>query len=339
LLEYVGRIDHQVKLRGFRIELGEIEAVLSQHDAVKDVAVTLYEADDNKRLVAYFTTAQDSHIAFMELKDWLTARLPDYMIPSHFTVLEQLPLTPNGKIDRKALPAPEMNLTEVYEVPRNDTEQHFALIWSQLLHVNHISIHDNFFELGGDSILSIQIVAQARQAGLHLTPRDVFEHQTIAELALVARVGVDVDAEQGLVTGDAPLTPIQRWFFKQQLPEYWHFNQSILLRVPADLNIDALRQAFEHVLAHHDALRLRFSDVSGHWHQSFSSTTASVVIEDLSAYEDPIAALDTVTQHYQTHLNLQKGPLTYLVVLKWPQEARLFWCIHHLAVDGVSWRI
>ncbi len=343
-LEYLGRIDSQVKLRGFRIELGEIEAVLSQHEAVKEAIVILYEADDNKRLVAYITVISEESRDFSlitELRDWLKARLPDYMIPSHFTVLEQLPLTPNGKIDRKALPAPEMNLTEAYEAPRNDIEQQLGIIWSRLLKADAISIHDNFFELGGDSILSIQIVSQARQAGLQLTPRDLFEHQTIAELATAVRFGVEVKAEQGPVTGEAPLTPIQQGFFERKLPEYWHYNQSILLCVAPDLNIEALRQAFAQVLSHHDALRLRYREVDGHWQQSFSTPTDTVplAVEDLSSSVEPVADVYTLTQQYQTGLNLTEGPLTYLVVLTWPQEARLFWCIHHLATDGVSWRI
>jgi amino acid adenylation domain-containing protein/non-ribosomal peptide synthase protein (TIGR01720 family) len=340
-LEYLGRIDNQVKLRGFRIELGEIENVLSQHQAIKEAVVILYDANENKQLVAYLTIAYESSIESTELKDWLKARLPDYMIPSHFTVLEQLPLTPNGKIDRKALPAPELNLTEAYEAPRNDIEQQLAKIWSRLLKQNNMSIHDNFFELGGDSILSIQIVAQARQAGLQLTPRDLFEHQTIAELATVVRFEVKTDADQGLITGDVPLTPIQHWFFAQALPEPWHFNQSILLSLPTDTNTEALRQALAAVLSHHDALRLRYSNVEGHWQQSFTAPIESLpfVVENLSSSEEPITELYKITQRYQASLNLTDGPLTYLVLFKWHDAARLFWCIHHLVVDGVSWRI
>ncbi|MDM8558546.1 amino acid adenylation domain-containing protein [Candidatus Parabeggiatoa sp. HSG14] len=347
-LEYLGRIDHQVKLRGFRIELGEIEAVLSQHEAVKEAVVTLFDSDDNKRLVAYLKVKSEKvksektgNSLVTELKEWLKVRLPDYMVPSCFTVLDKLPLTPNGKIDRKALPAPELNLTETYEAPRNDLELQLAQIWKRLLKQSNISIHDNFFELGGDSILSIQIVAHARQAGLLLTPRDLFEHQTIAQLAATVRFGVATNAEQGLVTGNVPLTPIQHRFFAQALPEYWHFNQSILLSVPTDLKIEALRLALEQVLSHHDALRLRYVEVDGYWQQSVSSPKDILpfFIEDLSASEDPIAELYKVTQHYQTSLNLTEGPLTCLVFLQWHQESRLFWCIHHLVVDGVSWRI
>ncbi|NJO16203.1 MAG: non-ribosomal peptide synthase/polyketide synthase [Thioploca sp.] len=340
-LEYLGRLDHQIKLRGFRIELGEIETVLSQHPAVKEAVVIQYTAADNPYLVAYLTTAVTPAELITDLKNWLSARLPNYMIPSHFMVLEQLPLTPNGKIDRQALPTPRLQLTATYEAPRNDLEQQLAHIWSRLLKQNNLSIHDNFFELGGDSILSIQVVAHARQAGLQLAPRDLFEHQTIAQLATVVRVGMATDAQQDLVTGEVSLTPIQHWFVAKHLPQYWHFNQSILLQVPNNLNEAALRQALATVLSHHDALRLRYREVEGQWQQWFTapSDTVPLFIEDLNAVTDPLTELYQLTQHYQTCLNLTTGPVTQLVLFKWGDSARLFWCIHHLVVDGVSWRI
>jgi len=357
-LEYLGRIDSQIKLRGFRIELGEIEAVLNLHEAIKEGVVILYEADDKKRLVAYLKVKSEKlkvkneepekslftfHSSLLtELKDWLKAQLPDYMIPSQFMRLEKLPLTPNGKIDRKALPAPELNFTKIYQAPRNDIERQLAQIWSRLLKQNNISIHDNFFELGGDSILSIQVVARAHQVDLPITARDLFKHQTIAELATVVGFGAKTDAEQGLVTGEMPLTPIQQQFFEREMPEYWHFNQSILLRVPSDLNIKALSQALAAVLSHHDALRLRYRCLNGHWQSFFAAPTDTVpfVVENISLSKDPVAELDNITQRYQSSLNLIDGPVMQLVLLKWHDASdRLFWCIHHLVVDGVSWRI
>jgi len=340
-LEYLGRIDQQVKLRGFRIELGEIEAVISQHTAVKDAVVNLYETDDNKRLVAYVTVARGQSPVVSELRDWLKEQLPDYMVPALIMVLDAIPLTPNGKIDRKALPAPELNFTHVYEAPRNDIEQQLIQLWSSLLSQKNIGIHDNFFELGGDSILSIQVVARARKAGLHLTPRDLFDRQTIAELAMVVGVGSEVDAEQGVISGDAALTPIQHWFFSQSLPEPWHFNQSILLSVSADLNVAFLRQAFDTVFAHHDVFRLHFRQENDLWTQSFvnDEQTTPFSEEDLSDCTDSGEQLTQLTLNYQRSLNLSNGPLTRLVLFKLGDSFRLFWCIHHLIVDGVSWRI
>ncbi|MCP4376333.1 MAG: non-ribosomal peptide synthetase, partial [bacterium] len=175
-LEYLGRFDHQIKLRGFRIELGEIEAVLSHHDAVQDVVVTLYDANENTCLVAYLTTAAESHVEFMALQDWLKARLPDYMIPSHFTVLERLPLTPNGKIDRNALPAPSSDSTTGTK-PVTPTEELLAGVWAAILTRDAINRDDHFFELGGHSLLATQLTARIRDAfQVELPVRAVFEH-------------------------------------------------------------------------------------------------------------------------------------------------------------------
>ncbi|NJO18536.1 MAG: hypothetical protein HC877_23240 [Thioploca sp.] len=184
-------------------------------------------------------------------------------------------------------------------------------------------------------------MAQARQIGLTFTPRALFEHQTIAELAGVVGSAVNIEAEQGSVMGEVPLTTIQQWFFTVDFPEYWHFNQSVLLKAPLDLSIDALQKAFAAVLIQHDALRLRYRLVENNWQQRFAemSDTLPFTIEDLSHIVDTGTALLHRTKHYQTSLNLADGPLTRLVLFKFCDSVRVFWCIHHLVVDGVSWRI
>src|SRR5919109_2303073 len=186
-LEFLGRMDHQVKVRGFRIELGEIEACLGRHPGVEEVVVLAREdSPGEKRLVAYVVGAGGESKA---LRGYLRAKLPPYMVPAVFMGLEALPLTPNGKVDRKALPAPERGGEEGYVAPRTPTEERLAGIWAEVLRVERVGRHDNFFALGGDSILSIQIVAQAQQAGLQLTPKQLFQHQSIAELGAVVGVG------------------------------------------------------------------------------------------------------------------------------------------------------
>ncbi|MCP4699597.1 MAG: amino acid adenylation domain-containing protein, partial [Gammaproteobacteria bacterium] len=194
-LEYIGRIDSQVKLRGFRIELLEIEAVLSQHEAVKEAVVILYEtnetneADDNKRLAAYFTVDNDKftihHSSFIiDLRDWLKARLPDYMVPSHFTVLDKLPLTPNGKIDRKALPAPDLIIQADYVVPRTEAEQKIARVWQKALQLEKAGIYDNFFEAGGHSLLMVRVHHELQTIfGQSLSMVELFQYPTIHALA------------------------------------------------------------------------------------------------------------------------------------------------------------
>ncbi|MCA2665784.1 MAG: amino acid adenylation domain-containing protein [Microcystis sp. M114S2] len=206
-IEYLGRIDNQVKIRGFRIELGEIEAVLSQHNYVETTCVTAREDSPGiKRLVAYIVPPKNVTPSTNELRQFLKARLPDYMIPSAFVTLETLPLTPNGKLDHRALPEPNLRgeIELNFVAPRNLEEEILATIWSQVLRVEPVGIYDNFFELGGDSILTIQIITRARKAGLELTPKQLFTHQSIAELATVATRVTESQTEPEIVNPPPP---------------------------------------------------------------------------------------------------------------------------------------
>ena len=264
-IEYLGRIDQQVKIRGFRIELGEIEARLVEHPAVSAVVVMARKSEAFSQLIAYVVCVPDMQPGLETLRDWLRERLPDYMVPTVFVRMDTLPLTPNGKIDRKALPATDNGIIPQasYTAPRTAIEETLARIWKEVLGVEKVGVTDNFFALGGDSILSIQVVGRARQHGLMITPRQLFEHQTLAALAVVAETGIAaaqaVSAEQGAVSGDVPLTPIQRWFFDLPLPNPHHWNQSILLEARSILDPDLLEQAVVRLVAHHDALRMRFA--------------------------------------------------------------------------------
>src|ERR1051326_7523699 len=348
-LEFVGRVDEQVKLRGFRIELGEIEAVLGQHSAVREALVVLRESGEQKQLVGYVIAQDGVTVTSSELLAYLKERLPDYMVPQAFVALEQWPLTPNGKIARRALPAPEGNRlrsAQQYAAPRTDAEKLLAEIWAEVLRVETVGIHDNFFELGGDSILSIQIVARARRGQLYLTPRDLFQHQTIAELA-VAAGSQTASAEQGEVIGELPLTPIQRWFFAQQLPEQGHFNQAVLLGVRQRVEARLLAPLLTALLQQHDALRLRFHQHEGEWRQLNASLAESLPaplsVIDLSAVSDAelAQAVAAEAETQQGRLDLEHGPLLRLVLFELGAERgqRLLLIVHHLVVDGVSWRI
>ena len=265
-IEYLGRIDHQVKIRGFRIELGEIESVMCKHPAVREVTVIARgDTADDKRLVAYLVASAPTP-AVSELRDHLRKKVPDYMVPSAIVFLDKLPLTSSGKIDLKALPEPEQERPELgtqFVMPRTAVEAKLAEIWSQVLRLERVGIHDNFFELGGDSILSIQVIALSRQSGITLSPKLLFQNQTIAELAAVATVASELPkAEQMLVQGSAPLTPIQHWFFEQELADPHYYNQSFLFTVKEPLDMGALQRAVAHLERHHDALRMRFATIS-----------------------------------------------------------------------------
>ncbi|HKU74236.1 MAG TPA: amino acid adenylation domain-containing protein [Pyrinomonadaceae bacterium] len=283
-----------------------------------------------------------------ELKRYLKVRLPDYMIPSVFVFLSSLPVTPNGKLDRRALPAPDPARPEAddsYVAPRTSVEEVLASIWAQILGVNRIGIHENFFNLGGDSILSIQVIARANQAGLRLTPTQLFAHQTIAELASVARMADASPAEQGLVTGPLPLTPAQHWFFEQDIPERHHWNQALLSESREKLDVALVKVAVQQILAHHDALRLRFKRDETGWSQYNASVTEDAPLScfDFSTLEQSAqrAAIEKTAAELQTSLNLSDGPLVRLALfnLGATQPDRLLIVAHHLVVDGVSWRI
>jgi hypothetical protein len=184
-IEFIGRIDNQVKIRGHRIELGEIESVLKQHPAVSEAAVLAREdSPGEKRLVGYVVTKGAGDIS--ALRNFLKMKLPDYMIPSAFVLLDFMPLTPNGKLDREGLPFPEgvRSVENAFVAPRTQDEQALASIWSELLKVDRIGVHDDFFDLGGHSLMATQVVARMRAVfGLEFSVRILFEHPTIAELA------------------------------------------------------------------------------------------------------------------------------------------------------------
>jgi amino acid adenylation domain-containing protein/non-ribosomal peptide synthase protein (TIGR01720 family) len=348
-IEFLGRVDYQVKVRGFRIELGEIEAVLGQHPTVRETIVLIREdTPGDRRLVAYVVPRDEQTPAIGELRHFLKEKLPDYMAPSAFVALDALPLTPNGKVNRRALPAPDQARPEVeaaYVAPRTHKEQILADVWAQVLGVEQVGVHDNFFELGGDSILSIQVIARASQAGLRLTPRQLFETPTVAGLAAMAGTGPTVQAEQGIVEGPVPLTPIQHRFFEQNLLEPHHWNQSVLLEVDQALESELLKATVQHLLAHHDALRLRFERGESGWQQVNAGVGSEAPFSwvDLSRLSEAERgpALETHATAVQASLDLTAGPLLRMAYfnLGAGQPGRLLIVVHHLAIDSVSWRV
>jgi amino acid adenylation domain-containing protein/non-ribosomal peptide synthase protein (TIGR01720 family) len=351
-IEYMGRGDEQVKVRGMRVELGEIEGVLAEHERVREVVVMAREGvggGTDKRLVAYVVGTGREGISTRELQEYVRERLPLYMMPSVFVEMESMPLTPNGKIDRRALPAPEVDRTAAegkYVAPRTAVEEVLAGIWSEVLGIESVGVHDNFFELGGDSILSIRIIAKANQAHLRLMPRQLFEHQTIAELASVARPSGDVEIRQEIITGDVPLTPVQHWFFEQQLADPHHFNQAIMFEVEQRMDAALLEKAWRELIVHHDALRLRFTREGGVYRQvnagieEDASSFVRLDVSDLSETEQD-DVLEAEASRIQASLNLSEGTLLQLAVFERGAEhaTRLLFVIHHLMVDHVSWQI
>ncbi|MFK0112065.1 amino acid adenylation domain-containing protein [Streptomyces sp. NPDC091217] len=261
-LEFVSRVDTQIKIRGFRVEPTEIESVLNRHPRIAESVVTLYEpAPGDRRLVAYLVPDAEGTLGTEELRRYLERELPAYMVPSAFIELDALPLSPNGKVDHKRLPSPEglrPATDEEYVAPQTPMQLRLAEILKSVLGVGRIGVHDNFFEVGGDSILAIQVVARAQEEGLHLSPYDLFTNPTVAALSEVATAGPAVDADQGDVTGPVPLAPAQRWFAMAGSPQPRHWNRCVVLELPDASEERAVREAVEALLGHHDGLRQRF---------------------------------------------------------------------------------
>ncbi|MFE3873982.1 non-ribosomal peptide synthase/polyketide synthase [Kitasatospora sp. NPDC059146] len=358
-LRYCGRADDQIKLRGFRIEPGEIESALRRSPLVRDAVVTVRtDAPGGGRLVAYVVPADpcgeaDPAGTALELRAQLAESLPPHLVPAVFVPLERLPLTPNGKTDRRALPdpGPVRAAAGPHRPPQNDTERRIARIWADVLGVERVGADDNFFLLGGDSILSMQVVSRLRRDGLHLATRDLFTHQTVAELATVVRDAPD-RADDGPVTGAVPLTPIQAWFLTTPRAAHHHFNQSALLELGPDPDHPALRAALDTalnaLLEHHDALRMRFTHDASGWHQFNpppARTEDLLVHHDLTGQspESADAALAKAADELHGGFDLARGPLLRAALFTFTGEPDrpplLLLVAHHLVIDAVSWRV
>ncbi|MEA2575464.1 MAG: hypothetical protein QOH93_2762, partial [Chloroflexia bacterium] len=283
-----------------------------------------------------------------QLRTYLQETLPEYSIPSTFVLLDALPRTSAGKIDYQLLPAPDSarrELTDAFVPPRTPAEAILADIWTSLLGVEQVGVHDNFFYLGGDSILGIQVIARANRAGLRLSPRQLFQHQTIAELAAVVGVQPVSQAEQDPVTGPVPLTPIQHWFFEQDLADPQHFNQATVVWLAGDVAPGIARKALQDLLTHHDALRMRFTRDEVGWQQANAAPGEAVPFmwKDLSRLPEQEQELDIAATAAEMHsgLDLGSGPLVRAALFSLgPGQAQpLIVVAHHLVVDGVSWRV
>ncbi|GBD49890.1 non-ribosomal peptide synthetase [Methylopila sp. Yamaguchi] len=333
VLLFVGRVDEQLKIRGHRIEPGEVEAALLDLDGVTEAVAVAAEGPGGRRLIAYVAgTAEPGALASQ-----LSQRLPEYMVPTRIVVLEALPRLGSGKVDRRALPAVDWTDEGPRAAPEGAAETALAAIWGEVLGLPQVGATDNFFALGGDSILSLQVVSRARAKGLSITPRQIFERQTVRDLAAIA---TPVETPASLMAepaSRAPLTPIQRWFFAQDLPNRARWNQSIVLSATGPVDEPALAAAFQAVVVRHDAFRLRFVKDGDGWTQTFSSVDDAPALAVRELADE--AALADVAEELQTGLDLACGPLVRAALARWDGGARLLVVIHHLVTDGVSWRI
>lgn len=342
-MEFLGRDDRQIKLRGYRIELGEIEAQLLALPEVREACVTLHSGSASAaRLIAYVAATGDHPGVAASAKQALEQRLPGYMVPSAIIAVDHLPRTAHGKIDYQALPEPQPE-QQLRIMPRTELECRLTEIWRALLKIEDIGITDNFFELGGDSIIALQAVSRARNDGINLSPAALFRHQTIEKLAesIAASAGSQPASAVEPEAGEAPLTPVQADFFSQHIPNRHHWNQSLLLKLRQPLEKGFLQATLAALVAHHDALRLRYREIPDGWSQRYAPRRTAADQEILWMCEiSSQRELEQLCATAQKSLDLEHGPLMRAVHITYPdQRQNLLLVIHHLVVDGVSWRI
>jgi amino acid adenylation domain-containing protein len=354
-VEFIGRSDHQVKIRGFRIELAEIEAVLCQHPSVREAVVAAREDSGEKRLVAYLVSNDQSleNANFSNCRSFLKERLPDYMMPSSFVMLEALPLTPNGKVNRQALPAPEQVRLQTHpqRTPRTPVEEVIAGIWAQILSVGQVNIDDNFFELGGHSLLATQVVSQLHAAfQVDLPLRSLFESPTVT--ALAERIEIALKAGEQLQLppieavardGVLPLSfaQIRLWFLEQLEPGSSAYNLSRALQLQGVLNITALEQSLNEIIRRHEVLRTTFTSVDEQQVQVINSHCSIKIpiinLEDLSTEAREVEVEKLLKQQAQQSFDLSTAPLLNILLLQLAaQEYVLIFTIHHIIADGWS---
>lgn len=345
-IEYLGRIDHQVKIRGIRIELGEIESAIKQNELVKDCVVSaISDSKGLKRLAAYIVLRTKENI------DWVTYLndlLPEYMIPNYFMVMDVLPTNNSGKIDRKSLPIPNLSLindSNDYSEPVGEMESEMASIWQDLLGVKQIGRTDDFFKLGGDSIAVIQMISRLRKQGYQLEPKLVYVNKTIAQLSkkIVKTKSVPV-VSQSAVKGEVRLTPIQKWFFEQNFSEANHWNLPALICFKQSYSLEVFKQALIAIVNHHDALRLTFSQDEDHWTQTNAGIVEDIQLNviDCSVLSDSEqeSMILEISSNAQRSLKLEEGLLLKPLLFQCNDGSqKLFLAAHHLVMDGVSWRI
>ena len=352
-IEYLGRMDQQVKVRGYRIEMGEIEAVLSQQDAIKQCAVIVREDEPgDRRIVAYVVAAGEQELSSREMREHLVRKLPDYMIPAAYVTMRELPLTANGKLDRKALPAPSaIEVSKGEEGPRTPIEEIVAGIWAEVLKVGAVGAGDNFFELGGHSLLATQVVSRVREVlGVEVALRVLFESPTVAGMAEAVererRAGHRADAPPIVIVSreqELGLSFAQQrlWFIHRLEPDNAAYNIPMAVRLGGRLNITALRHSLQEIARRHEVLRTRFEARDGQPVQVIEQAAEiNLPVWDISDedQEQREAKAREIAKHEAARaFDLEQGPVWRAALLRMDEDDHiLLVCVHHIASDGWS---
>ncbi len=343
-IQFLGRADDQVKIRGYRVETGEVTVAMNSHDQITDsVTIAIDSSAGGKELAAYFVS-DSNDLGVGELREFLTPLLPEYMIPTYFVPVNSIPVTSNGKVDKKSLPDHTGALgSEVdFEGARNEREEILTEVWEDVLGRTSIGVNDNFFVLGGDSIKSVQIASRLLKYNLKMEVADIFDYSTIAELAPQLRES-NIQIEQSAVSGIVPLTPIQNWFFDSKFTEQHHFNQSVAVHFKTGISGEYLNQIFTKITEHHDVIRSRYSFESGQVKQEIlkpeEGTFYTIHESDFTNVENVHDAIREKAVEIQSGIDLEHGPLLHIGYFKTEEGDHVLIVLHHLVVDGVSWRI
>jgi amino acid adenylation domain-containing protein/non-ribosomal peptide synthase protein (TIGR01720 family) len=351
-VEFIGRNDDQVKIRGYRIELGEIEHMLRQIPGIKQSCVVARVREtasgQSKYLVGYYVLEKGiQNASESDILNKLSVALPEYMVPSALVSLESLPLTINGKLDKRALPDPDTLNKETYATPVTETETALATVWAEVLRLKQVSIEDNFFRIGGDSILAMQLSARIQKLGYNCQVKDILSNKTISKLSAYLdsnTVRVEIQSEQGLLTGGLGLLPIQQWFADQvaegRLGAPHHWNQSFMIRVP-EMEEEKLLSMIRELISYHDIFRVRYEQGSDVLKQYYTQDVSMPTIKRLQISGQHEGSLTTTLTQWQSSFDLKNGPLYQVGYLHGYEDgsARIYVAMHHLIVDAVSWRI
>ena len=342
-IDYLGRIDHQIKINGYRIELGEIENLLLKYKAVKEaIAIDREDAHHQHYICAYVATAES--YPEKEIKDYLLRFLPEYMIPRYIVTLSQMPLTANGKVDDKLLPEPfRPNMDSVFVPFRNKVEEAVVMTVQQVLNIDRISLKDNFNYLGGDSIKAIQIAAQLNEKGLKIKVKDILSNPIIEDMTAYIRTNI-IETEQGQCSGFIKKTPIVAWFINQNFndPNYWC--QSVLLTLNQNIDVPDIELIFDSLIKHHDSLRINYDTKAGllFYNEKYLREPFRIQVFDFSSLPHPeqLANMKLAGEQIRSIFNIEEDIMLKAVLFNLgPSGKRLLLIGHHLITDGVSWRI
>jgi amino acid adenylation domain-containing protein/non-ribosomal peptide synthase protein (TIGR01720 family) len=355
-LEYMGRNDFQIKMRGYRIELEEVENALLSYKGISQCTVMLKNHANMSYLIGFYVS--DSDLAEEKILTYLETKLPNYMVPQKLIYLDKLPLTKNGKLDRTQLLNIEISSNNFHKSPRNKLEKNLVKIWAEVLNIpeKDVGLLDSFFKLGGDSIGSIQLVSRIRQQlGISISVKDIFKYKNIERLYDNVIVGIMannkelfVKTEQGILTGEFPLLPIQKWFFAQNFSKKNYWNQSFIIKTES-LEIEKLRECVNKLIQHHDCFRVRFKKITDSCYHPYYDPdqeieTLSILDLKTLSFEnsgDSEIALQKQLSYWQNNFDLEKGPLYKIGYIfgYLDGSARIFFALHHLIVDTISWRV